>query len=171
MQNPEKISYRSTVLACYTANFIGALVINLTPILFIPLKELYGLSYTQFGILLAANFITQVAADIIFSWPTEKFGYRPFVVLAPILTILGYLIFTLSPLFLENPFPGFVLGTVIFSATGGLLALLLSAIVNGIPGDQKATLMSVLHSFWDWSGEELHKNIILPPGVRCISKI
>ncbi len=72
MQNPGKISYRSTVLACYTANFIGALVINLTPILFIPLKELYGLSYTQFGILLAANFITQVAADIIFSWPTEK---------------------------------------------------------------------------------------------------
>ena len=150
MKNPGEVSYRSTVLACYTANFIGALVINLTPILFIPLKELYGLSYTQFGILLAANFITQVAADIIFSWPTEKFGYRPFVVLAPILTILGYLIFTLSPLFLENPFPGFVLGTVIFSATGGLLELLLSAIVNGIPGDQKATLMSVLHSFYAW---------------------
>ena len=41
------ISYRSTILACYVANFVGAIVINLTPILFIPLKLLYNLSYTQ----------------------------------------------------------------------------------------------------------------------------
>lgn len=146
----EAVSYRSTVNACYTANFIGALVINLTPVLFIPLKMLYGLSYTQFGMLLAANYITQVAADVIFSWPVDRFGYRIFAVLAPILTITGYLIFCLSPLFMDNPFPGFLIGTIVFSATGGLLELLLSAIVNGIPGEQKAGLMSVLHSFYAW---------------------
>ncbi|MBR2374220.1 MAG: MFS transporter [Lentisphaeria bacterium] len=144
------VSYRSTVNACYTANFIGALVINLTPVMFIPLKMLYNLSYTQFGILLAANYVTQVAADVVFSWPVDRFGYRPFAVLAPVLTVAGYLIFCLSPLFLINPFPGFVIGTIVFSATGGLLELLLSAIVNGIPGEQKATLMSVLHSFYAW---------------------
>lgn len=52
-------SYRAAALACYTANFIGALVINLTPILFIPLKTLYGLTYTEFGLLLAANYVTR----------------------------------------------------------------------------------------------------------------
>ncbi len=150
MNQNSSVSYRSTIRACYTANFIGALVVNLTPILFIPLKMLYGLSYTQFGILLAVNFVTQVLADFIFSWPTDRFGYRPFVVLAPLLTITGYLIFACSPMFLADPFPGFVIGTVIFSATGGLLELLLSAIINGIPGDQKASLMSVLHSFYGW---------------------
>lgn len=143
-------SYRATVLACYTANFIGALVVNLTPILFIPLKMLYGLSYTQFGILLAVNYVTQVLADIVFSWPTDRYGSRPFIVLAPLLTVAGYLIFACSPLFLENPFPGFLLGTVVFSATGGLLELLLNVIINGIPGSRKATLLAVLHSFYAW---------------------
>ena len=33
-------SYRATVPACYTATFIRALVVNLTTILFIPLKLL-----------------------------------------------------------------------------------------------------------------------------------
>lgn len=145
------VSYRSTVWACYVANFVGAIVINLTPILFIPLKLLYDLSYTQFGILLATNYITQFVADIIFSWPIDKFGYRPFVVLAPILTIIGYLVFALAPVISPlSPFTWFLIGTILFSATGGLLELLLSAIVNGIPGDQKATMMSVLHSFYAW---------------------
>ncbi len=72
-------SYRATVLACYTANFIGALVVNLTPILFIPLKMLYGLSYTQFGILLAVNYVTQVLSDIVFSWPADRYGSRPYL--------------------------------------------------------------------------------------------
>lgn len=144
------ISYRTTAAACYTANFIGALVINLTPILFIPLKTLYGLSYTQFGLLLGANYLTQVCADILFSRPADRYGCRPFLVLAPLLTIAGYLIFACSPLVLENPFPGFLFGTVIFSATGGLLELLLNVVINGIPGREKATLLAVLHSFYAW---------------------
>ena len=36
---------------------------------------------------------------------------------------------------------------------------------------QVPTPYGVIQVYWDWSGEELHKNIILPPGVRCISKI
>ena len=145
------ISYRSTILACYVANFVGAIVINLTPILFIPLKLLYNLSYTQFGILLATNYITQLAADFLFSWPTDKYGYRPFTVLAPILTIAGYWLFALAPVLDPvEPFRWFLAGTILFSATGGLLELLLSAIINGIPSEQKATLMSVLHSFYAW---------------------
>lgn len=144
------LSYRSTVSACYTANFIGALVINLVPVLFIPLKMLYGLSYTQFGILLAVNYVTQVLTDILFSWPVDRYGCRPFAILAPVLTIAGYLVFALSPLFLEDPYPGFLAGTVLFSATGGLLELMLNIIINGIPGEQKNTLLSVLHSFYAW---------------------
>ena len=40
------------------------------------------------------------------------------------------------PLVLENPFPGFLLGTIVFSATGGLLELLLNVVINGIPGSR-----------------------------------
>ena len=144
------LSYRSTISACYTANFIGALVINLTPVLFIPLKTLYGLTYTQFGILLAVNYVTQVAADILFSWPVDRYGCRPFAILAPVLTVAGYFIFALSPMVLNDPFPGFVAGTILFSATGGLLELMLNIIINGIPGELKGAMLSVLHSFYAW---------------------
>lgn len=146
----QPVSYRSTIFACYLSNFIGAIVINLTPILFIPLRELYGLSYTQFGILLATNFITQIVADILFSYPVDRYGIRPFIVLAPILTVIGYAIFGAAPWLGENPFPWFLVGTILFSCTGGLLELLLSPIINGIPGEQKANMMSVLHSFYAW---------------------
>lgn len=146
-----EISYRSTVMACYVANFVGALVVNLTPILFVPLKIALDLSYTQFGILVAVNYITQTAADIIFSYPADKYGCRPFIVMAPLLTILGYGIFALAPeLSPGNPFPWLVVGTILFSATGGLLELLLNVIINGIPGEQKVTLMGLLHSFYAW---------------------
>ena len=151
MRESGEISYRSTAAACYVANFVGAIVINLTPILFVPLKLMYGLSYTQFGVLIAANFVTQVAADVVFSWPTDRFGCRPFAILAPVLTIAGYLIFALAPVLSpEHPFGWFLAGTILFSATGGLLELLLNIIINGIPGEQKARMLSVLHSFYAW---------------------
>ena len=142
--------YRSTVAACYTANFIGALVIHLTPILFVPLKLIYGLSYTQFGILLAVNYCTQVGSDFLFSFLIDRYGSRRFAILAPVLTAAGYLIFLLSPEFLNDPFPGFLAGTILFSATGGILEVVLNVIINGIPGEEKSTLISVLHSFYGW---------------------
>ena len=142
--------YRSTVAACYTANFIGALVTNLTPILFVPLKLQYGLTYTQFGILLAVNYCTQVTADLLFSVPVDRYGSRPFAVAAPLLTVVGYFTFIFSPQIFSDPFPGFVAGTILFSATGGMLEVLLNVIINGIPGKEKASLLSVLHSFYGW---------------------
>jgi fucose permease len=43
-----------------------------------------------------------------------------------------------------------MVATVVFSCGGGLLELLLSAIVQAIPGDAKASAMSLLHSFYAW---------------------
>jgi MFS family permease len=67
-----------------------------------------------------------------------------------VLTVLGFGLFALAPQVLADPYPGFVLATIVFSGSGGLLELLLSPIVNAIPTDEKATAMSVLHSFYAW---------------------
>jgi len=37
---------------------------NLSPFLFVPLMLLYGLSYTQVGLLVLLNFAAQFAADL-----------------------------------------------------------------------------------------------------------
>ena len=147
----EKISYKSTVYACYIGNFVQATVINLTPILFIPLREQFGLSYEQLGFLILINFLTQVACDIGFSTLVDRYGFRPFITTAHLLTVIGFAVFAFSPyLFPASPYTGFVIGTIIFSGSGGLLELLLSPIVNAIPSDEKAAAMSVLHSFYAW---------------------
>ena len=80
----------------------------------------------------------------------DRHGARRYVVAAQVLAALGFVLFAASPALFANPYNGFMLATVIFSSSGGLLELLLSPIVNAIPGDEKASAMSLLHSFYSW---------------------
>lgn len=145
------IDYRPTVRACYASNVIQAVVINLTPLLFLILKDQFGLSYAQFGTLTLANFCTQVAADVGFARGVEKHGFRPYLLLSHSLCAAGFLLFALAPkLFPENTFAGFLLGTILFAGSGGLMELLLSPIIAGIPSENSAKSMSLLHSVYAW---------------------
>jgi MFS family permease len=148
----ETISYKDTAIACYLGIIVQAIVINLTPILFIPLRELYGFSYSQLGLLVLINFVTQVLVDIGLSNVIDKHGFRIFTTIGQACVIGGLILFALTPLLFQNGdiYLGLVIATVIFSAGGGLMEMLLSPIVNSIPTDVKATAMSVLHSFYAW---------------------
>ncbi len=147
---PPSVSYKSTAIACYIGNFVQAIVINLTPILFIPLRIQYGFSYSQLGLLVLINFTTQVSVDILLSGLADKHGFRGLCVLGQVLAILGLGLFALTPFIFSNKYLGFVIATIIFSGGGGLMEMLLSPIVDSIPTDVKAAAMSVLHSFYAW---------------------
>ena len=150
MATESPLSYRSTAYACYTGNFVQAIVTNITPILFIPLREQFGLSFQQLGLLVLVNFVTQVTVDLLFSGAADRYGFRPFLVAAPVLTMAGFLLFAFSPQLFDDPYIGFLVATIVFSGAGGLLELLLSPVVNAIPTAAKATTMSILHSFYSW---------------------
>ena len=144
--------YRSTLWACCFANFFQA-VGSCFAILYVPLRGLYGLSFTDFGFLVSLNFITQVASDVLFSKPVEKYGFRPFAVAAPLVSAAGLGLFAAAPLlFPRRPFAGFCAGMFLFAAAGGLQELLLSPILDAlpIPEERKARSMSMLHSFFAW---------------------
>ena len=147
---PNKISYKSTIYACYLGHFVQAAVINTAPILFLTLMNKYGLSFEQMGRLVLINFVTQVAVDLIFSRLVDKHGIRPFIVSAHVLACTGLLLFAFAPALFSNVFLGFTVATMIFSGGGGLLELLLSPIVNAVPTDEKAGAMSMLHAFYAW---------------------
>jgi MFS family permease len=143
--------YKSTIRACYLGNFVGALVSNLSPLLFIILMDQYGLSFEQVGRLTLINFFTQIVTDLAFSKPVDTYGVRPFISSAHLLATLGFVLFAFAPaLFPNQPYLGFMIATVVFSCGGGLLELLLSAIIQAIPSEAKATAMSLLHSFYAW---------------------
>ena len=120
--------YRSTLWACCFANFFQA-VGSCFAILYVPLRGLYGLSFTDFGILVSLNFITQVASDVLFSKPVEKYGFRPFAVAAPLVSAAGLGLFAAAPiLFPQRPFAGFCAGMFLFAAAGGLQELEATAV-------------------------------------------
>ena len=128
-----RLTYRHTVLACYFANFFQA-VGCVFPIILVPLRSLFGISFTQYGALVAINFMTQISSDVLFSKAVDRFGFRRFMVGAPILVSFGLLLFAATPtLFRGHEFTGFCLGTFLFAAGGGLQELLLSPILDALP--------------------------------------
>lgn len=150
-QNPPSPSYRLTTISCFVGIFVQAIVSNLTAILFIPMMELYGFSYIHLGILVGINFVSQVAADILFSNVIDKKGFRFFVLPTCLIAAGGLLLYASTPLLLPGrEFIGIAVSTVIFAFSSGLLEVLLSPIVDAIPGNDKGPAMSLMHSFYAW---------------------
>ena len=63
-------------LARYTVNATMSAVGNLSPILFLTFRNLYGISYTLLGLLVFINFITQLIVDLILSFFSHKFNIQ-----------------------------------------------------------------------------------------------
>ena len=55
-------------LACYIANITMSVVANLSPVLFLTFRSLYGISYSRLGLLVLINYVTQLSVDLLFSF-------------------------------------------------------------------------------------------------------
>ncbi len=138
-------------LACYSGNLSMAAVSNIPPILFITFRNLYGISYSQLGLLVLANFCTQLIVDLVFSFFSHKFDISKTIKTMPYLTAAGFLIYVLwAAVFPQYVYVGLLLGTVVFSASAGLGEVLISPVVAAIPADEPAREMSKLHSVYAW---------------------
>jgi MFS family permease len=97
------------------------------------------------------NFATQLLVDLIFSLFSHKFNISKTVKFTPVLTFIGLLVFSTFPLlFADYAYLGLALGTVIFSASSGLVEVLLSPVIAAIPSDNPDREMSKLHSVYAW---------------------
>ena len=96
--NPTPQSYRSTILSCYTGFVSLAIVVTITPLLFIPLRERFGFTFTQLGLLVLINFITQVTVDLGFSGFIDRIGFRRLVLAGTAVNVVGFLLFAALPL-------------------------------------------------------------------------
>ena len=138
-------------LGCYGTNISMSVVGNISPILFLTFRELYGISFSLLGLLVLINFCTQLTIDLIFSFFSHKFNIEKTVKFTPILTLIGLLIYSLWPILSpDSAFLGIVLGTVVFSASGGLCEVLISPVVAAIPAEDPDREMSKLHSIYAW---------------------
>ena len=97
------------------------------------------------------NFFTQLTLDLIFSFFSHRFNIPLAVKLTPTIAFLGLLLFAAAPLlFPNNVYLGLVLGTVVFSASGGFGEVLISPVIAAIPANDPERELSKLHSIYAW---------------------
>ena len=142
-------NYKRTKLACYMAYFTMSSVFCVPPLLFVTLRETYGISYTLLGTLVLTNFVTQLGIDLIFTVFSKHFNPKVIVRVMPLITSAGLMMYALIPLLMPDvAYAGLLIGTVIFSVAAGLSEVLLSPVIAAIPSDNPQRDMSLLHSLY-----------------------
>lgn len=146
----KKYTFKHTLRACFTGFITQAVVNNLAPLLFIVFQDKYNISFEMVGRLILINFGTQIAADYVAARYADKIGYRRAAVLAHIFCAIGLIGLGVLPAIMPNPYTGLMIAAVIYAAGGGFIEVLISPIVESLPGDEKASAMSLVHSFYCW---------------------
>ena len=143
--------YRRLKLACYATNLCMSVSGNLSPLLFITFRTLYGISFTQMGLLVLINFVTQLTVDLIFSFFSHRFNIPKMTKATPVLTATGLLVYALWPFVFPNAvYTGLVISTMIFSAASGFGEVLINPVITSIPADDPDRELSKLHSVYAW---------------------
>lgn len=144
-------NFTKVKLACYATNVTMSVVCNLSPVLFLTFRSLYGISYSLLGMLVLINFITQLSVDLIFSFFSHKFNISAAVKATPVIGMIGLILFAMTPYLLPNNiYLGLVIGTIIFSASSGFAEVLISPVIAAIPSENPEHEMSKLHSIYAW---------------------
>ena len=133
------------------ANLSMSVVGNLSPLLFLTFRSLYGITFSMLGALILINFCTQLGVDLLFSFYSHKLNIEKAVKLTPVLTSIGMLIYALFPFFFPQAvYLGLVIGTVIFAASGGLVEVLISPVIAEMASEDADREVSKLHSVYAW---------------------
>lgn len=142
-------SYKSTKIAAYIGYITQALVNNLAPLLFVTFSKDFNLSLTKLSILITVNFGTQILIDLFSSKYINRIGYRKSCVIAHLFAAAGLLSYGILP-FVLPAFLGLLISAILCAVGGGLDEVIISPVMEAIPGDAKSSDMSLLHSFYSW---------------------
>ncbi len=138
--------------ACYVGYITQAVTVILIPLFFVIFQEDYGISRTSIGNLVLVTFLVQIGVDLLSLLFVPKIGYRACAVLAHVFAAAGLLLLGILPRFVpaERMFPTLLLCCFFYASGSGLTEVIISPIIDAIPGDAKAASMSLLHSFYSW---------------------
>lgn len=142
-------SYRMTKIAAYMGYVTQAIVNNLTPLLFVTFSKQFDMTLEKISLLITINFVAQILTDLLSAKYISKIGYRPACVLAHALATIGLCCYAILPFVLPS-FLGLAISCVLCAVGGGLDEVIISPVIEALPSDNKASDMSLLHSFFSW---------------------
>lgn len=145
-----KYTFKHTLHASYLGYVTQAIINNLPPLLFVTFQKEFAISLKQIGLLISVNFGVQLLTDLLAVKLIDRIGYRIGIVCAHVLSFLGLAAFSVLPFVFLRGYTGLLISMTLCSVGGGLLEVLVSPIVEALPGEEKASAMSLLHSFYCW---------------------
>ena len=143
-------NYRKALFACYLGFVTQAITANFAPLLFLTFKDTYGIPLEKIALIPMAFFMTQLLIDFAATKFVDRIGYRTCVVFSQVLSAVGLALLAVLPEVLPDPFIGILITVVLYAMGAGLIEVLISPIVEACPFENKAGVMSLLHSFYCW---------------------
>ena len=145
-----KLSFKQTKYSCYLAYVTSAVINNLAALLFVQFSKQYGLALSELSFIITMNFGVQIFVDLIGAKYADRVGYRTIVRLSQIFAALGLIGLGIFPRIFTSAYAGIIAAAVLYAVGSGLTEVVISPIVEALPGDEKASAMSMLHSFYCW---------------------
>ncbi|MCD7823752.1 MAG: MFS transporter [Oscillospiraceae bacterium] len=145
-----KLSYKNTIYCSYVGYITQAVVNLFAPLLFVTFSSEFGISVSQITLITTLNFLTQLIVDLLSTKIIDKLGYRVCIVAAHIFSAGGLVMLAILPTILPGAYVGLLISVIVYAIGGGLIEVLISPIVEACPTDDKASAMSMLHSFYCW---------------------
>lgn len=142
--------YTSTKIACYTGYFVQAIINNLASLFYVIFQKEFELSYSQISWLILINFAAQIFIDFTSVKLIRKIGYRISIVFAHIFAAAGLILLGILPRLFSHHFAGLVIPIIVYAIGSGLIEVLVSPIIEGLPLSNKSGEMAFLHSFYCW---------------------
>lgn len=141
---------KATIYGCYLGYVVQGMINNINPLLFVTYQNRLHVSVEAISVLIILNFGLQMVVDTVAIKVVDKVSHRLCMVLAHVFTVLGLVSISVLPFMLPVPVVGLAIATVLNGIGGGLLEVLVSPIVEAVPGKEKEKAMSLLHSFYCW---------------------
>ncbi len=132
---------------CY---FAQAVAVNLSPVLFGVFHRLYHLDLSLLGVLIAVNFVSQLAVDLLCAPLCRRLGYRASMSIALVFCALGMILLGTLVRIWDRAFVALLIPTVAFSVGGGMLEVVVSPVADAIAPTRSKGVMGLLFSFYSW---------------------
>ena len=145
-----KKNYNATVFSCFVGFVSQAIVVGYVPLLFLTFSKTYNIPLEKITLLITVNFVVQLTVDFLSAKFVDKIGYKRLAILSQAVTFVGLSCLSILPNVLPNAYIGIVIAIMLSAIGSGLTEVIISPIVESIPGEKKTAEMSLLHSFYCW---------------------
>ncbi len=143
-------TFTGTKTACYTGYVVQGIINNIAPLLFVIFSDKFNITLEKLSLLITINFATQLIVDTVSIKFVDLIGYKPLAVISQGIAFLGLSCLGILPNIMENEYIGIVISIVLSAIGSGITEVIISPIVESIPGEKKTSEMSLLHSFYCW---------------------